>query len=182
MSKDLSQPAEAKGGDEASIAAVLGTMTFGWERSSGVVDDSVSQQMLQAFASTSEACVEVDTAILYSAGETEKIIGRVLPNVDGGARLQIAIKANPWAGGHGGAGGLERAKLRAQVEASLESLGVASVQLLYLHAPDTETPLIDSLREVHALHEEGKFVDFGLSNFSAWEVVQAWHLCDKNGW
>ena len=188
MSKDLSSPAsaaETKAGDASSapaIACVLGTMTFGWERASGNVDDAVSMQMLQAFAATSDACVEVDTAILYSAGETEKIIGRVMPKVAGGERLQVAIKANPWAGGHGGAGGLEPSRLRAQVEESLASLKVASVQLLYLHAPDTETPLVDSLRMVHELHTEGKFVDFGLSNFSAWETTHAWHLCAENGW
>ena len=185
MSSSPASAAETKAGDASpapAIACVLGTMTFGWERASGNVDDAVSQEMLQAFASTSDACVEVDTAILYSAGETEKIMGRVMPQVEGGERLQVAIKANPWAGGHGGAGGLEPSRLRAQVEESLASLKVASVQLLYLHAPDTETPLVDSLRMVHELHTEGKFVDFGLSNFSAWETTHAWHLCAENGW
>ena len=126
-------------------------------------------------------CAVVDTALLYTAGETQKIIGRLLPSFPAG-RFKIATKANPWSGGHGGSGGLEPSKLRAQLEQCLADLAVEQVELFYLHAPDVSTPLIDSLREVDALYKEGKFVTFGLSNYSAWETVQAWHICDKNGW
>ena len=126
--------------------------------------------------------IEIDTAILYSAGETEKIIGRILPTVEGAEKLQLATKANPWAGDDGATGGLAPAKLRAQLETSLESLGVSQVHLFYLHAPDLATPLVDTLREVDALYKEGKFVEFGLSNFSAWETTYAYHLCTLNGW
>ena len=45
---------------------------------------------------------------------------------------------------------------------------VEKVQILYLHAPDHEVPLIETLTEVNKLHKEGKFEEFGLSNFSAW--------------
>ena len=68
-----------------------------------------------------------------------------------------------------------------QLETSLKRLGVPSVKLFYLHAPDVETPLETSLAEVKKLHDEGKFVELGLSNFSAWETAHVWHLCDKLG-
>ena len=31
------------------------------------------------------------------------------------------------------------------------------------------------------MHKEGKFIELGLSNFSAWETMEVWHICDKNG-
>ena len=64
---------------------------------------------------------------------------------------------------------------------NLKRLNVDSVKLFYLHAPDTETPLVETLQEVQKLHNEGKFEQLGLSNFSAWETAHVWHLCDKLG-
>jgi len=80
-----------------------------------------------------------------------------------------------------GAGGLSPKLLRMQVETSLQRLQVSSVKLLYLHAPDVETPLEETLAELQKLHAEGKFETLGLSNFSAWETAHVWHLCDKLG-
>jgi len=64
----------------------------------------------------------------------------------------------------------------------LERLNLPSVDLLYLHFPDTKTPLVETLEACAKLHEEGKFNKLGLSNFPSWMVVEAWHLCQKNGW
>ncbi len=129
----------------------------------------------------------------YSNGETESILGRILPALEGSSsqKVQLATKAAPWGnllsgaggvhGASGGAGGLSPELLRMQLEASLKRLGVPSVKLFYLHAPDTETPLEATLLEVKRLHEEGKFEELGVSNYSAWETVHVWHLCDKLG-
>ena len=42
------------------------------------------------------------------------------------------------------------------------------VKILYLHAPDHETPLLETLTAINDLYKEGKFEEFGLSNFSSW--------------
>lgn len=95
----------------------------------------------------------------YSNGETENILGRVLPAIEGAAaQAELATKAAPWsnlitgAGGvhgpSGGAGGLGPEMLRMQLETSLKRLNVDSVKLFYLHAPDTDTPLEVTLGEV----------------------------------
>lgn len=54
---------------------------------------------------------------------------------------------------------------------------VPSVQLFYLHAPDHNTPIEETLRAVHELREEGLFREWGLSNYAVGEVVDIWHLC-----
>jgi aflatoxin B1 aldehyde reductase len=46
------------------------------------------------------------------------------------------------------------------------------VNTLYLHWPDRETPFLSVLRDLHELHQEGKYETLGISNFSADEVDQ----------
>ena len=65
---------------------------------------------------------------------------------------------------------------------SLERLQVPSVKILYLHAPDHETPLKETLKTVDSLHKEGKFEEFGLSNFSALLVAEVVNQCKQNQW
>jgi aflatoxin B1 aldehyde reductase len=61
-------------------------------------------------------------------------------------------------------------------------MGVDKVDVLYLHFPDSTTPIIETLEACAQLHQKGLFTELGLSNYSAWEVVNIWHICDKNGW
>jgi len=71
--------------------------------------------------------------------------------------------------------------VRVQVEASLSALRRDRADILYLHAPDSETPLAETLQACDQLHCEGKFTELGMSNYPAWEVVHAWHLCSELG-
>jgi len=72
------------------------------------------------------------------------------------------------------------------VEESLETsaslLGPAKVNVMYLHAPDRETPFAETLAAMDKGHKAGKFEKFGLSNFRPDEVEEIVGLCEKNGW
>ena len=57
-----------------------------------------------------------------------------------------------------------------------------SVDTLYLHFPDPNTPIEESLSACAELYNGGKFKRFGLSNFPAWQVAHIWHICDRNDW
>ena len=76
---------------------------------------------------------------------------------------RMATKVNPWNGK-----GLGKDSVRNQFTTSLSSLKVEKVHILYLHAPDHDTPLVETLTEINELHKEGKFEELGLSNFSSW--------------
>ena len=95
----------------------------------------------------------------------------------------MATKVNPWNGK-----GLGKESVRKQFTTSLESMKVEKVQILYLHAPDHDTPLLETLTEINEIHKEGKFAELGLSNYSAWvspemigfnfsKVVYEWYNC-----
>jgi len=72
--------------------------------------------------------------------------------------------------------------LRTHLNISLKALQLDKIDLYYLHAPDRTTPFEETLREVNALHKEGFFNRWGLSNFAAWEVAQVCGICEKNSW
>jgi aflatoxin B1 aldehyde reductase len=56
------------------------------------------------------------------------------------------------------------------------------VDIFYLHFPDPYTPVESALEACHELHEEGKLIELGLSNFPAWMVADVYHKCRQNGW
>lgn len=63
--------------------------------------------------------------------------------------MKIATKANPWDGKS-----LKPDSLRSQLETSLKRLQCPQVDLFYLHAPDHSTPVEETLRACHQLHQE----------------------------
>jgi aflatoxin B1 aldehyde reductase len=154
----------------------LGTMTFGWSQSSKKVDDTAAQQFLGQFVGAGHRTV--DAARIYAGGKSEQMLGRVMAKGHGGPTgrscLTVVTKAHPSQ-----PQGLSAEGLRAQVAASLEALGVDSVELLYLHQPDTKASLVESLQTVHALIEEGKVGAYGLSNYAAVEVARCVAICEE---
>lgn len=59
----------------------------------------------------------------------------------------------------------------------MSHVSMPSVDLFYLHAPDHNTPIEETLRAVHELRSEGLFREWGVSNYAAWETVDIWHIC-----
>lgn len=70
-------------------------------------------------------------------------------------------------------------KVSKSVEDSLRALKVDSVNTMYLHVPDRETPLEETCRALDAAHKAGKFKNFGLSNFRPDEVENAVQICKE---
>lgn len=167
------------------VQSILGCMTMGgWKFASTECDDDVTRDLIATFLDAGHH--ELDTALAYAGGETEKMMARVLSaNPDLLAKCSVATKANPWPGGvmssSSGEGGLAPVELRLQVEQSLKSLAPAKIDLLYLHAPDAATPIEDTLDELARLYDEGAFNRLGLSNFAAWEVVRICGMCEARG-
>ena len=147
---------------------VLGTMTFG----ESVFAPNVSEFVKMFLDAGYE---ELDTAYVYNEGNCEKLLGEVLPEL--GRPYKISTKVNPRITGK-----LDGEAAYAQLNESLERLGVSSVDTFFLHFPDPATPVENVLEACNNLYREGKFRELGLSNFPAWMVVDVWHICHKNGW
>jgi len=63
----------------------------------------------------------------------------------------------------------------------MQRLGVDCMDIYYLHQADAKTDIADTLQGIKELHEQGKFKEFGLSNFPAWMVADIWHRCKDMG-
>jgi aryl-alcohol dehydrogenase-like predicted oxidoreductase len=107
----------------------------------------------------------IDTAHLYTGGDSEEAIGAALsPTPDG---LVVATK-----GGFRPGEGRPQV-LRRQFEQSLRSLRQDSIALYYLHRVDPETPLEESLGAIKELRDEGKIRHVGVSEVGVEEVERA---------
>nr|XP_060614802.1 aflatoxin B1 aldehyde reductase member 2-like [Anolis sagrei ordinatus] len=151
----------------SGVRTVLGTMEFGRRASK-----EASAEMLRAFLARGHR--ELDSAAMYAQGQTESILGALLGTEK---EVLVATKANPWQGQR-----LTAEGLRSQLEASLARLKTPSVALFYLHAPDHQAPLLETLATCNQLHKEGKFQELGLSNYAAWQVAEIYTLCKANHW
>jgi aflatoxin B1 aldehyde reductase len=148
---------------------ILGTMTFGEQ-----VDQDKAQLMLDLFIAAGNT--EVDTAYAYCDGKTEQLLGELLP-AEKRKKLYLASKVNPW-NDHG----LQPAQVKKQLLEILERLGTDHIDLLYLHSPDLDTPIVQTLEACFELYQQGKFKQLGLSNYASWQVAEVVETCRHNGW
>ena len=158
------------------MKVVLGAMDFG-----RFATESASLSMVEVFLA--DGHVELDTALAYVGGESEKIIGRFPADLK--RRLVLHTKVNPTLSVKGGTG-LTRENVLNQCNESLTSLQLTPstasppLDILYLHRPDHRTPVLETLRGMQELFVQGKYRRLGLSNYAAWQVVDIYRLCEEN--
>ena len=158
----------------------LGTMTFGWSQTSSAVDESVALEMLKLFCQHNEALDVsehyVDTARIYAGGKTEPIVGRILQSfTPSQGTIVLGTKAHPSV-----LGGLSTKGIQGQVKQSLDAMNVKSFGEYYLHQPDTEHSLLESLECANKLVQQGVVTAIGMSNYHASEMERAFQLCDEH--
>jgi aryl-alcohol dehydrogenase-like predicted oxidoreductase len=127
---------------------------------------------------TIQKCFDVginhlDTAYVYGPnGESENLIRRALA----GRRdeMVIATKCGIHYEGREMVNDNRPERLRQECDESLRRLGTDRVELLYLHAPDEETPLAESAGALRELMESGKTQAVGVSNFTV-EQMEMFH-------
>jgi len=107
----------------------------------------------------------IDTAHLYTGGESEATIGEALSSLS--ERPVVATKG----GFRPGEGSPEA--LRAQIEESLRRLRTDRIELYYLHRVDPETPLEDSLGTIAEYVERGAIRRVGVSEAGIEQIEQA---------
>ena len=151
----------------------LGTMTFGWKQSSAPVTQNVANKMLSSFLAFQKKRgilrVNIDTARIYANGDTEAILGRAIEeelSKDDMEMLCIGTKAHP-------------SRIRQQLDASLTAMRLHAVDEYYLHQPDSNHSLLQSLQTLDSLVKEGKIKRIGLSNYHVSEVQHAFDLCEQ---
>ncbi len=163
------------GGTGMSVSEfALGAMMFGaW----GNPDHDESIRIIHA--ALDGGINFVDTAVVYSAGETEEIVGKALK----GRRADVVLATKfgfPREPDANKRGGSPRWIMRA-VENSLRRLDTDYIDLYQMHRPDWNTDLDETLSALSDLVRSGKVRAFGSSTFPAELIVEAQWTAEKRG-
>src|ERR1700731_4898065 len=157
----------------------LGTMTFGTEWGWGT-EENISRNVFNLYIDAGGNFI--DTADLYTAGTSEKMVGKFISERSLRDRVVLATKftfnaepGNPNAGGNG------RKNIYRPLEGSLRRLGTDYIDLYWLHAWDTVTPVEEVVATLTDLVRAGKIRHYGLSDTPAWYVARAQTLAEKEG-
>ncbi|KAL9042254.1 MAG: hypothetical protein Q9214_003836 [Letrouitia sp. 1 TL-2023] len=149
-------------------------MTFGPDKSEGARVTSLDDYNQCLDLLQKRGHNEIDTARAYIGGKQEAFTAEAHWKERG---LTLATKCYPHEPGTH-----KPAKLRESLTKSLEELKTDCVDIFYLHAADRSVPFAETLQEVNKMHKEGKFVQLGLSNYTAFEVAEIVMTCQANGW
>jgi aryl-alcohol dehydrogenase-like predicted oxidoreductase len=157
----------------------LGTMTFGGGNSLFAVLGGLGQKDADALVGRAlDAGINfVDTANIYAAGESEELTGKAL-----GAKRKDVILATKVFGRMGPGPndtGISRHQIVARAEESLKRLGTDYIDLYQIHGFDSVTPMEESLRAFDDLVRQGKVRYIGVSNWSAWQIMKALGISER---
>jgi len=151
----------------------LGAMMFG---SWGTPDHSESIRIIHRAL---EAGINfVDTADVYSFGESEEIVGKALAQVKR-EKIVLATKVHGAMGRDPNAQGNSRRWIMAECENSLRRLGTEYIDLYQIHRPSPDTDVDETLGALTDLVRAGKIRYFGSSTFPAHEIVEAQWVAER---
>ena len=152
-------------GTGATVSEIcLGTMTFGQQ-----VDEAEADRILGV--AMDGGVNFVDTADVYVNGESERITGKILK----GKRDQLILASkvgSPSEDGNPRTSGLHKWHVLKGVEESLQRLQTDCLDILYLHRPDRDTPIDETLEACDQLIRQGKAHYLATSNNSSWKMME----------
>ncbi|KAK7047654.1 hypothetical protein VNI00_006422 [Paramarasmius palmivorus] len=177
---------------------ILGAMSFGSsEWLPWVLDEDKSFEVLKA--AWDRGINTIDTANIYSNGESERVIGRFIKKYNI-PRSQIIVltkcfgpvlekPSDGWGSyelmnkhRHVNQCGLSRAAILNQVDASLERLQTPYIDLLQIHRLDHSVPAEEIMKALHDVVQAGKVRYIGASSMRAWEFAHLNDVAARNGW
>jgi aryl-alcohol dehydrogenase-like predicted oxidoreductase len=151
----------------------LGTMMFGSQ-----ADFSVSKSI--ADYALSRGVYFWDTADMYGNGASEEICGRLLT----GRRERVVLATKVYAAMSElpNQRGLSAKHIMKACDDSLKRLRTDYIDIYYLHLPDRNVPLEETLRAMEDLCRSGRVRYVACSNFRAWEVMELLICAERNNW
>src|SRR4051795_6355893 len=161
----------------------LGTMTFGGKGMFEVIGKLGAAAVEEFIGTSLDSGVNfIDTADVYSEGESETLLGQALASL---ARpreqLVIATKVRGRTGPSPNQVGLSRAHILASIDASLKRLGLDHVDLYQIHGFDPATPIEETVRALDDVVRSGKARYVGFSNLPAWVASKALTFASAHG-
>lgn len=153
----------------------LGTMQFGKAMNMGGLDQQATTDMVK-FA-LDRGINFIDTADVYSLGESETLLGNALKGLR--EELVLATKVRLPMSDNVNRSGATRVNIMRGIESSLKRLQTDYIDLYQVHGWDSNTPLEETVRALDDLVRQGKVRYVGLSNYLSWQAATAVQLQDR---
>jgi len=154
----------------------LSTLSFGsWVTFHKQINDGIADELMGI---AYDAGVNFfDNAEVYAAGESEKMMGRVLSKKNWD-RTSIVLSSKAYFGWRGKANkpnqtGLSRKHLTEACHEALKRLQTDYLDLYYCHRPDKTTPIEEVVQTMNTLIQQGKILYWGTSEWSGVEIMEA---------
>lgn len=152
----------------------LGAMNFGGPTS--------EEESIQIIARALDAGINfIDTANVYNAGESERIVGKALQQLRARDRVILATKVHGKMGEGPNEWGNSRYHIMQACEDSLRRLQTDHIDLYQLHRPSLTIPQDETLRAFDDLVRQGKVRYIGCSTHPAWMVMEALAISERMG-
>jgi aryl-alcohol dehydrogenase-like predicted oxidoreductase len=155
----------------------LGTMQFGGKMNMGNLDQEGATRMVKL--ALERGINFIDTADVYSLGESETLVGNALKGMR--KEIVLATKVRLPMSDNFNRSGATRVNILREVEGSLRRLQTDYIDLYQVHGWDSNTPIEETLRTLDDLVRQGKVRYIGLSNFMSWQATTAVMLQDRLG-
>lgn len=144
----------------------LGTMTWGRD-----TDEHEAADQARAFLDAGGNLI--DTAAVYGAGDSEKVVGGLIGSLFKRENVLIATKAGIVFQDGVRTVNTSRGALLSELDASLKRLGTDYVDLWQVHTWDENIPLDDTLSALDTAYQTGRARYVGISNYSGWQSARA---------
>jgi aryl-alcohol dehydrogenase-like predicted oxidoreductase len=157
----------------------LGAMTFGQKRGNWGADAPESRAIFERFVQSGGNFV--DTANMYQMGESENLLGGLLE----GRRHEIVLATKYSLGARANdlnSAGNHRKSMVQALEGSLKRLRTDYIDLYWMHAWDSVTPVDEVLRALDDMVRAGKILHIGFSDTPAWVIARSQAIAELRGW
>lgn len=150
--------------------APVSRLTFGTMQFGGKADAAQSAAMFDG--ARAAGINHFDTAVGYTGGASETILGKLIKEQRDDIYLATKV---------GYQGGASRANITQHFDTCRKQLNEDTVDLLYMHRFDENTPLEETFTTLMALQCEGRVRHIGVSNYAAWQVMKAQEIAYSLG-
>jgi aryl-alcohol dehydrogenase-like predicted oxidoreductase len=155
----------------------LGSMQFGGKMNMGNLGQEDTTRMVRV--ALDNGINLIDTADVYSLGESETLLGNALEGIR--QEIVLATKVRLPMSENFNRSGATRVNIFREVEGSLARLRTDYIDVYQVHGWDSNTPLEETLRTLDDLVRQGKVRYIGLSNFMSWQAATALGLQERLG-
>jgi aryl-alcohol dehydrogenase-like predicted oxidoreductase len=155
----------------------LGTMQFGAKMNMGNLGQDDTTRMVKL--ALDKGINFIDTADVYSLGESETLLGNALKGIR--KEIILATKVRLPMAPNFNRSGATRLNILREIEDSLRRLQTDYVDLYQVHGWDSNTPLEETVRTLDDIVRQGKVRYLGLSNLMSWQASTAVMLQERLG-